>query len=170
MASQVQRQMSIETVMLAICEQMIQMIKTDLSLRAKDISEWICDALIVEIFIPNEFDTVMDAICEQMIPMIKSDATAKDISEAILTALTEAKITLLPHKSETHALKNMSYWHAVKTKKIKNFMDMEFQKCWEKTYSEKPDHMEWWEWRYALEKFAGRRLPFLPTVFARPSK
>jgi hypothetical protein len=77
-------------------------------------------------------DSVMLAICEQMIPMIKTDPTitAKDISEAILAALTEAKITFeIPHVSRVatekqietrtqfgaQARKNATDWHIVKT-------------------------------------------------------
>ena len=77
-------------------------------------------------------ENIMTSICEQMIPMIKSDetVTAKDISEAILAALTEAKITIeMPHVSRVatekqietrtqfgaQARKNASDWHVVKT-------------------------------------------------------
>ena len=76
-------------------------------------------------------ESIMLAICEQMIPMIKADdsVTAKDISEAILAALTETKIIIeMPHahrvftekQTETQtkfgaqARKNASDWHAVK--------------------------------------------------------
>jgi hypothetical protein len=45
MATQTQSQMSIETVMLAICEQMIPMITPDYTLTAKQCSEAIFDAL-----------------------------------------------------------------------------------------------------------------------------